>query len=53
MSSILIVDDEANIRSSLKGALAREGYQVEDAPSVAAARLRRPCERAALVPEQF
>jgi len=38
MSSILIVDDEANIRSSLKGALAREGYQVEDAPSVAAAR---------------
>ena len=38
MSSILIVDDEANIRSSLKGALSREGYQVDDAPSVAAAR---------------
>ncbi len=38
MPSILIVDDEANIRSSLKGALSREGYQVDDAPSVAAAR---------------
>ena len=38
MASILIVDDEANIRSTLKGALAREGYQVDDAPSVAAAR---------------
>jgi two-component system nitrogen regulation response regulator NtrX len=38
VSSILIVDDEANIRSTLKGALAREGYQVDDAPSVAAAR---------------
>jgi len=38
MPSILIVDDEANIRSTLKGALAREGYQVDDAPSVAAAR---------------
>jgi DNA-binding NtrC family response regulator len=36
--SILIVDDEANIRGTLKGALAREGYQVDDAPSVAAAR---------------
>ena len=38
MASILIVDDEANIRSSLKGVLSREGYQVDDAPSVAAAR---------------
>jgi two-component system, NtrC family, nitrogen regulation response regulator NtrX len=38
MPSILIVDDEANIRSTLKGALAREGYQADDAPSVAAAR---------------
>jgi two-component system nitrogen regulation response regulator NtrX len=38
MASILIVDDEANIRSTLKGALGREGYQVDDAPSVAAAR---------------
>src|SRR5438874_2381388 len=38
MPSILIVDDEANIRSSLKGALAREGYAVDDAPTVAAAR---------------
>ena len=38
MPSLLIVDDEANIRSSLKSALAREGYQVDDAASVAAAR---------------
>src|SRR5580765_5006397 len=38
MPSILVVDDEANIRSSLKGALSREGWQVDDAPSVAAAR---------------
>jgi len=38
MPSILIVDDEPNIRSTLKGALAREGYQVDDAPTVAAAR---------------
>ena len=38
MASILIVDDEANIRGALKGALGREGYQVEDAPSVASAR---------------
>jgi two-component system nitrogen regulation response regulator NtrX len=38
MPSILIVDDEANIRSTLKGALSREGYQVDDAASVAAAR---------------
>ena len=38
MASILIVDDEANIRGTLKGVLAREGYQVDDAPSLAAAR---------------
>jgi len=38
MPSILIVDDEANIRASLKGALGREGYQVEEAASLGAAR---------------
>ncbi len=38
MPSLLIVDDEANIRSTLKGALSREGYQADDAASVAAAR---------------
>jgi two-component system nitrogen regulation response regulator NtrX len=38
MPSILIVDDEANIRGTLKGVLAREGWHVDDAPSVAAAR---------------
>ncbi len=38
MPSILIVDDEANIRATLKGVLSREGYQVEDAASVAGAR---------------
>ena len=31
MPSILIVDDEANIRGSLKGALTRAGYTVDDA----------------------
>jgi two-component system nitrogen regulation response regulator NtrX len=40
MPSILIVDDEAGIRSSLEGALGREGYQVESAPGVAEARSR-------------
>ncbi len=38
MTSLLIVDDEQNIRTSLQGALGREGYQVDAAPSVAAAR---------------
>jgi two-component system nitrogen regulation response regulator NtrX len=36
--TILIVDDEPNIRSSLEGALAREGYQMESAASLAEAR---------------
>ena len=38
MPSLLIVDDEANIRSSLQGALGREGYQTEAAASLAEAR---------------
>ena len=38
MPSLLIVDDEANILSSLQGALGREGYQVTTAPTLAAAR---------------
>ena len=38
MPSILIVDDEANILSSLKGALGRQGFQVECAASVAEGR---------------
>ncbi len=40
MPSLLIVDDEANIRSSLQGALGREGYHAESAPSMAEARQR-------------
>ena len=38
MPSILIFDDEANILSSLEGALGREGYQVKTAPTLLAAR---------------
>jgi len=40
MASILIVDDEANILSSLKGALGREGYEVDGAATIAEARAR-------------
>ena len=40
MPSILVVDDEANIRSSLEGALGREGYQVESAGTAAEARAK-------------
>jgi two-component system nitrogen regulation response regulator NtrX len=40
MPSILIVDDEANIRSSLEGALTREGYDADTAASVADARTK-------------
>src|SRR5262244_3016337 len=36
----LLIDDEANIRASLEGALGREGYQVTTAASVAEARER-------------
>jgi len=38
--TILIVDDEANIRSSLERALGREGHQVETAGSLDEARTR-------------
>jgi len=38
MPSILIVDDEANIRSSLSGVLSREGHQVDTAATLADAR---------------
>jgi two-component system nitrogen regulation response regulator NtrX len=40
MPSILIVDDEANIRSSLEGALSREGYAADTAASIAEARTK-------------
>ncbi len=40
MPSILIVDDEPGIVSSLRGALSREGYQVEGASSLAEGRDR-------------
>jgi len=36
--TILVVDDEANIRSSLTSALGREGYQADQAASLAEAR---------------
>ena len=45
MPSILIVDDEANIRSSLQAALGREGYQVETAASLAEAPARCSARR--------
>ncbi|HXF58419.1 MAG TPA: sigma-54 dependent transcriptional regulator [Candidatus Saccharimonadales bacterium] len=38
--TLLIVDDEANIRASLGGALGREGYQVDLAASVSEGRLK-------------
>ena len=40
MPSLLIVDDEANILSSLQGALGREGYQVDGAATLAEARAK-------------
>ncbi len=40
MPSLLVVDDEANILSSLQAALGREGYQVDCAASLAEARAR-------------
>src|SRR2546427_9022543 len=38
--TILIVDDEANIRSSLQNALGHDGYQTDQAASLAEARAK-------------
>jgi DNA-binding NtrC family response regulator len=40
MSSVLIIDDEPNIRRSLEGALGRDGYDVDGAATIAEARTR-------------
>ncbi|HET9951459.1 MAG TPA: sigma-54 dependent transcriptional regulator [Candidatus Eisenbacteria bacterium] len=40
MPSLLVVDDEPNIRSSLQGALGREGFEVETAATVAEGRAK-------------
>jgi len=40
MPTLLLVDDEANIRASLKGALEREGYATDGAGTLAEARAR-------------
>jgi two-component system, NtrC family, nitrogen regulation response regulator NtrX len=40
MPTVLIIDDEPNIRSSLEGALSREGYQAESAGGLAEARAK-------------
>jgi len=40
VATILIVDDEAGIRGSLKAALTREGHQVEEAANLGQARRR-------------
>jgi two-component system nitrogen regulation response regulator NtrX len=40
MPTLLLVDDEANIRRSLEGALSREGYQVDSVATLDEARAR-------------
>ena len=40
MPSLLLVDDEPNIRSSVQGALGREGFDVETAATVAEGRAK-------------
>jgi DNA-binding NtrC family response regulator len=40
VATVLVVDDEANIRGSLQGALGREGYQVDVASGLAEARVK-------------